>query len=123
MTVQGAVTQRRWVPTAASLALVGIGIFLVKICVLDVLEAAHRQEPVSVSLKGVLLAPALVVRGLAATGASFRSPSPSKASWMVNPATKKLSPAGYGVAMALLAAGGGLYLWLRFELSSLGYEF
>ncbi len=123
MAVQGTLVHRKWTPFAASALLVGAGVFLLKLCVLDVLDAAHRHEPVSVSLKGVVLAPTMIVLGVAATVASFVKPLPEKGSFLVDPTTRKLSAAGWALVITLLAVGGGLYVWLRSELSSLGYEF
>ncbi len=57
MAVQGTVIRRPWTQKAAALVLVGAGAVLMKLCVVDVLSAAHAGTEVSLSFKGVLLAP------------------------------------------------------------------
>jgi len=123
MAVQGTTTQRPWVAPVASLALVGIGIFLLKMCVFDVLAAAQRHETVHLSMKGVLLAPPVLVLGLVATVASFRKGKGT--AWserFSNPQTKRLSPAGWALVLVLIGVGGGVYFWLTSQLAALGYD-
>ncbi len=128
MAVQGTTTQRPWVAPVASLALVGLGIFLLKVCVYDVLEAAKRHEAtVSLSFKGVLVAPVFIAVGVVASvvsfsGAGVRQGTSGWSARFTNPHTRRLSPLGWGIAFALLGAGGLLYVWLQSQLRALGYD-
>ena len=108
---------------AASLALVGIGVFLLKLCVFDVLEAAKRHETVSLHMKGVLVSPIFIILGLVAAATSFsKGKSDAWAARFTNPETKRLNPLGWVLVAGLLAVGGGLYFWLDSQLTALGYD-
>jgi hypothetical protein len=123
MAVQGTTTHRPWVAPAASLALVGISLFLLKWSVFDVLAAAQRHESIRLSWKGVVLAPPFLVLGLVATVASFsKSKSGTWSARFTNPQTKRLSAAGWAIVLVLLGVGGGVYFWLTSQLSALGYD-
>jgi hypothetical protein len=125
MGLQQTTSRRPWVAPAASLVLVGVGVFLIKLCVFDVLAAARRHESISLNLKGVLIAPPVLVLGLIAVVSSFsrnRSTAwPARLSFS-NPQTKRLSAFGWAFVFALLAVGGGVYFWLTSQLTALGYE-
>jgi hypothetical protein len=123
MAVQGTTTHKPWVGKAASIVLVGLGIFLLKLCVFDVLAAAKRHETISLSMKGVLLAPPVLVLGLVATVASFtKGGSTSLGERFSDPHTRRLRPLGWAIVLLLLAVGGGVYFWLTSQLTALGYD-
>lgn len=123
MGLQQTTSRRPWVAPVASLVLVGIGVFLIKVCVFDVLAAAQRHETISLSLKGVLLAPPVLVLGLIALVTSFsKNTGTAWSRRFSNPETKRLNAFGWGIVFALLAVGGGVYLWLTSQLTALGYE-
>jgi hypothetical protein len=125
MGLQQTTSRRPWVAPVASLVLVGVGVFLLKLCVFDVLAAAKRHEAISLNLKGVLIAPPVLVLGLIALAASFSksgSTALSERFRFSNPQTKRLTPVGWGIVLALLAVGGGVYFWLTSQLTALGYE-
>jgi hypothetical protein len=126
MAVQGTVVHRPWAARASALILVACGALLVKLSVIDVLAAARRHEAsVSFGLKGIILAPALIVLGICAAIVSFSGKDPKTAfgaSRMTDPRTQKLSPLGYMVVFGLIGAGGALYLYVRSQLVSYGYD-
>jgi hypothetical protein len=125
MAVQGTVVRRPWVARASGLLITGVGIFLIKLCVLDVLAAAERQESVTMSLKGTIVAPFCVVLGVAATWAAFTQEDPRNwQQWhaLTNPQTRRLTPRGWMIVIGLLGIGLGLYAWLCFKLTGLGYD-
>lgn len=123
MGVQQTTSRRPWVAPAASLLLVGLGVFLIKLCVFDVLAAAKRHETISLNLKGVVIAPPVLVLGLIAVAASFsKNRSTAWSERFSNPQTKRLNPFGWAIVFALFAVGGCLYIWLTSQLAALGYE-
>jgi hypothetical protein len=123
MAIQGTRVQRPWVGVAASILLIGSGAFLLKTCVFDVLAAAARHEPsVSLSVKGVLIAPTALILGVVALGASIKRGGTGGAGVLINQSTRKLTPIGWAVVAGLLAVGGGLYFWLRSQLVAYGYD-
>jgi hypothetical protein len=112
------------VARVASLALVAIGAFLLKMCVFDVLAAARRGETVHLSMRGTIIAPGAILLGIVLTYVSFTRANPRE--WgrqLTNPETKRLSPRGWVIVIVMLGAGLGLYLWTKSQLVALGYEF
>jgi hypothetical protein len=123
MGLQQTTSRRPWVAPAASLVLVGLGVFLIKVCVFDVLAAAKRHETISLNLKGVLIAPPVLVLGLIAVVTSFsKNRGTAWSERFSNPQTKRLNAFGWAIVLALLAVGGGAYLWLTSQLTALGYD-
>jgi hypothetical protein len=124
MAIRGTTVRRPWVGTVASLALVAIGIYLLKLCVLDVLAAADRHESsVRFSLKGVLAAPAAIVLGTVAAASQLMSGDrQALARRFTNPETRRLTPLGWVVVLVLLGSGGILYVWMRAQLADKGYD-
>jgi hypothetical protein len=127
MAVQGTVIHRPWVAKVASLALIVVGVFLLKTCVLDVLADAQAHAPeVKLSFRGVFIAPASLMGGVFATYAAFLGKQPAAAhgerSRFVHPDTKRLTPIGWVLAIACLAPGLALYMWLRSQLAAMGYD-
>jgi hypothetical protein len=93
------------------------GLVLSYLCVYEPLQAAARNDPkVSLSLKGALLCPGLVLYGLAMflfgnsiTAFLGTREKPTLATWVC--------------AFAVLALGFILYQWLKSTLESSGYAF
>ncbi|CAN5739078.1 hypothetical protein BH11MYX4_BH11MYX4_54610 [soil metagenome] len=125
MAAQGTIVRRPWVATAASVALVATGLFLTKVSILDVLDAAERHDPsISFSVRAIVVSPIFVILGIVATIASFSKPDPEgrAASRLVDQRTRKLSPIGWAVVVGVLAIGGGIFLYVRSRLASYGYD-
>lgn len=107
-------------------ALLGVGLFFIKIAVIDVLAAARAAAgPVTTYLKATLVAPLFIAAGLLllVIGAP---PEPKPGSLVLRFVTghgpdSRLKPLGYAVVFVMIGVGFGLYVWVESELQSLGY--
>lgn len=106
--------------------LLGAGLLLLKIGVIDVLRAARAAAgPVTTYLKAVVAAPLFIAVGaLVLVIGAPRDPKPG--SFVLHFVTghgpeSRLKPLGYGIVLLMVGAGLGLYSWLVSELRSLGY--
>ncbi len=125
MAVQGTVIHRPWVRKTGPFVLVAGGVVLMKLCVLDVLNHARdHADSVSLSFKGVVLAPTILLFGIALIPAS-RRPAGTVGSFqrrMTNQQTQRLNAFGWMVVLLFLVPGAALYVWLRSQLAALGYD-
>ena len=86
-------------------------------CVYSPLEAAKNQEAsISISLKGAILCPIALVFGLLYVGLGEHAKN-------VLGTRQEPHPAVWVLAVLMLAAGLGLYFWLKTTLESHGYNF
>jgi len=94
---------------------IGGGVLAYFSIILPLLAASHHEEGVSISLKGVMLAPALIILGLILffmgndrAGQLFGS---------------RQKPSALGVVICIVTAGIGilLYEWLKSRLRAYGY--
>ncbi len=106
-------SQKRWI---GLLMFIGGGVLAYLSIISPLLAASHREEDVSVSLKGVMFAPALIVIGLILL-------------FMGNERAGQLfgtrqKPSALGLVICIVTAGLGilLYEWLRNRLRSYGYD-
>jgi hypothetical protein len=109
---QPPVKKMRWL---GLIMFIGGGVLGYLAIVVPLLAAAHHEEDVSISLEGVMLAPALMVIGLVLffmgnnrSGEVFGS---------------RQNPSGLGAVLCLVTAGIGilLYVWLKSRLRAYGY--
>src|SRR5258708_455428 len=99
------------------LAMLVIGGVLAYFCIYSPMEAAARQAPsVSLSLKGAILCPLMLVMGLIYLPVGEHV----VAFFGTRQAPK---PAAWVLGILLLVAGGILYWWLRTSLTAAGYQF
>jgi len=109
---QQPVKKMRWI---GFFMFIGGGVLTYLCIVLPLLAASHHEEDVSISLKGVMLAPALIILGLILffmgndrAGQLFGS---------------RQKPSALGVVICIVTAGTGilLYEWLKSRLRAYGY--
>ena len=107
--------------------LLASGLLLLKIGVVDVLDAARTASAtVTMYTKAVILAPTLVLVGLLLLVIGAPS-EPRPGSLVLHFVTghgpqSRLKPLGYVIVFVLLGVGLGLYQWVQSELTALGYE-
>ena len=107
-------------PRLGGAVIAAIGAFLGKLTIYDVWRQASAGAPsVSIHMKGVVIAVACLLGGLAmiAAGPAVESPS------FRNPDTNKLTPFGYLIVLLLLAPAFGFYWWFEHKLGGMGYKF
>jgi len=87
------------------------------LCVYEPLESARSEAPsVSVTLKGAILTPPLVLIGLLYLALGSRATE-------VMGTREKPTPAAYAIVLGAMVLGFGLYFWLRSALEAHGYDF
>jgi hypothetical protein len=111
---QQPVKKMRWI---GFFMFIGGGVLAYLSIILPLLAASHHEEDVSISLKGVMLAPALIVIGLILFFMGNDS-----AGQMFGTRQK---PSAFGLVICIVTAGIGilLYEWLKSKLRDYGYEF
>jgi hypothetical protein len=93
------------------------GAVLAYLCVYDPLRAAARgDENVSLSLKGAILCPLVLVMGAAYVILGRRATT-------LFGTRERPSPAMWVVGVVLLLAGLGLYFYLKSVIEAQGYQF
>lgn len=91
---------------------------LIYIClVLPLLEASHREDDISISMKGVMFAPALIV-----FGSILFFFGNDRAGQIIGGRPQGLTALGWVVTLATLAIGILLYEWLGSRLRAYGYD-
>jgi hypothetical protein len=96
---------------------IGGGVLAYLCIILPLLAASHHEEDLSISLKGVMLAPALIVLGLI-----LFFMGNDRAGQMFG-TRQKPSPLGLVICMVTAGIGILLYEWLKSRLRNYGYEF
>jgi hypothetical protein len=104
-------------PRVTGFILLGLGILLGWLCVWDPLnDAADHAQSVSISLKGILLVPLLLI-----TGSLYAFAPAFAVKTLGTPQERK--PAAWIVAIPLLLLGGLLYYLVKRKLEEYGYQF
>ncbi len=95
---------------------IGGGVLTYLAIILPLLAASHHEEDVSISLKGVMLAPALIVLGLI-----LFFMGNTRAGQMFGTRQK---PTAFGLVICIATIGIGilLYEWLKSRLRAYGYD-
>lgn len=91
---------------------------LAYLCIISPLIAAsHHEEDVSISLKAVILTPALIIIGLI-----LFFMGNDRAGQLLG---SRKNPSPLGIVICLITAGIGilLYVWLKSRLQAYGYTF
>lgn len=110
----------RQYPRLGGLLLAAIGAFLAKLTIYDVWQQARAGAPsLSLPMKGVVLSITTILGGLAMVAAGPGVESPR----FRNPETRKLTPMGFAIVLALLAPAFAFHWWFEHKLAQLGYQF
>jgi hypothetical protein len=107
------------------LALAGLGAFLLKLSLFDVLrDAEAHAATVSTSDKALFVAPPIILIGLFFLVIGAPRPVPTGLGrYFVDPSGARLSTPGKVLVVALTVIPGTiLYFWLQHRLAALGYK-
>ncbi len=103
------------------LLVMGVGAFLLKMTLFDVLQDAARGAPDVSTSQALLIAPGFMLMGLFVVIVGGNG-SEGAGRHLVDESGRRLSPLGWISVAVIFAPGVILYFWLRSQLGELGYR-